>query len=95
MTNSTPEIVRYHDGSAYRVAIVQAGRKLLHAIMLEDGPLRVRKLPAKEGRFMVPLAYHGAAYPLRRALVTFKRHGKAHGCTRTARRLLDALRGAR
>lgn len=95
MPNSTPEIVRYHDGSAYRVAIVQAGRKLLHAIMLEDGPLRVRKLPAKEGRYMAPLTFRNGAYPLRRAVAGFRKHGKAHGCTRTARRFLDALRGAR
>jgi len=89
--NSTPEIVRYHDGSAHRVAIVQAGRKLLHAIMLEDGPLRVRKLPAKEGRYMAPLTFRNGAYPLRRAVAGFKKHGKAHGATKSAQRFLAGL----
>ena len=92
--DSTPKIVRYHDGSAYRVAIVHAGRKLLHALLLEDGPLRVRKLPQEEAHHMAPLVYRGGPYPLRRAVKTFRRHGKAHGCTKTASRFLAGLSGA-
>lgn len=65
-----------------------SGRKWGKIVMMEDGPLRVRKVLKSEERYMTPLLHKDAPYPVRRAVRLMRRHGRAFGVTKEARRFL-------
>lgn len=83
-----PVVVRYHSPACVRVAIVRAGRALLHLVQLDASPLRVRRVPASERHFMQPLERQGGAYPVARAVQHFRRHARTYGTTKAAAQFL-------
>ena len=93
------ELVRYHTfqkmgvhiNSNVRVALVKEGRKWLQVIAIDtsgNGGLRVWRVPKSEHKYMKTLMRGSQVYPMKRALVTFRRFGKTHGITKGAMKIL-------
>lgn len=70
-----------------KAVLVEEKRTKLHVLTM-DGKLHPRPVAKSERRFMAPATYRNKPYPLARAKRIFKRYGKAHGMTKTARRFL-------
>ena len=78
------ELVTYRTDAGIKTAIaLKPGRKWLPVIVI-DSPMRVRKVPLSERRFMTPLA----DYPLRRAVRKYLAAGRRLGITKRARKAL-------
>jgi len=101
------EIVFWRDQQNQRkVALVSEGRRWLHVVTMEGGPLTVRKVAPEERRFMTPLLVEqevervgkkvtvtgGRPYSPRRAAWHFREYAKAHGSTLKADEFLKELK---
>jgi hypothetical protein len=78
--------------SASRVAFVKhGGRKWLQVLCIDataSGGMKLWKVPLSDTQYMRPLLRKGKPYPMKRALVSFRRMGKTHGITKGAKKLL-------
>jgi hypothetical protein len=81
------ELVRYHTDNGIRSAFVKQGRKFIKVVEI-DAPIRVRKVPVSDGRYMKPLLRNGEAYSVTRAVNKFLKAGRSLGITDGARRIL-------
>jgi len=61
-------LVTYKTEEGARTAlVVKEGRKFLHVVTMDTYPLRVRKVPLKEGKYMRVIGF-----PIKRALQTYR-----------------------
>ena len=95
MTREKPEVVYYReitvkgaDGHS-RVAIkAKRGTKRTTLIVMTDHGLRALEVSNDEARYMRPVEYKGAPYPLRRAISKFRAVGRKLGQTKSAKNAL-------
>lgn len=83
------KLVMYRTDAGHKPAFVVRGRKWLKVLTM-DGGLKVSKVHKTEERHMEPLMRKGAPYVVSRAVSHFRKHGKAHGTTKTAQAILRA-----
>ena len=78
---------RYATTEGTRTALVKdGGHKYLHILMMEGGPLSVRKVALDEQKYMTDLG------PLRpKHLKVFRSNGRIHGMTSTAKAFLREI----
>jgi hypothetical protein len=84
---ATIELKQYATEEGIKTALIKAGPKWIQ-IMIMEGQLSVRRVPKAESRYMCELTHKRRPYPLKRALITFRRYGKAHGISKGAKRFL-------
>ena len=77
-----------HIESGVKVALVKTGSPKWMPILMMDGALTVRKVPASDIKHMTELRKHGIPYPLKLAVRHFRHYGKAHGMSKNAKRFL-------
>lgn len=79
----------YQTNDGTKTALVKlSGPKWIHVMVL-DGPLTVRKVPADEMKYMSDMTIkNGKAYPMKRALRHFRHFAKTSGVTKNAKRFL-------
>ena len=92
MGDGMTEVINYHTNDGVRRGmLIKTGRKYLQVIMM-DYPLRVRKVPLAEQKYMTVLEH----YPLWKCKKHFRRaakrwHGKPGDLSKTVK---QAIRGA-
>lgn len=87
-----PEVVRWHDGTGWRLAVVVGeGTKLLHVVVAGE-TLSLQKLPRTEERYMRPELHKGAPYPVKRAARLLLSRLRRLGGTKAARVALQQLK---
>lgn len=84
---ATIELKQYATGDCIKSALIKEGHKWIQ-VLLMDGKLTVRKVPKSEGRYMSELTHKNRPYPMKRALGTFRKFGRAHGISRNAKTFL-------
>ena len=88
----TPLVVSWHTDYGYQSAIVfDVGSNYIHLMPLENRPLRTRKLPINDRRYLKPLSYKGKQYPVARAKRHFKKHADTFGITKSAKKVLTSM----
>lgn len=77
------QVCKYRtDQGVFTALVGEPGRKLIPVVTI-DHPIRVRKVPMTEQKYMVPLEY-----PVKKAVRGFLKAGKALGMTKSARTFL-------
>ena len=89
-TGMTIELMQYrtNEGGTKTALVAPVLRKWRQILMMEDGPLKVRRVLSDEQRYMTPLERNGKPYPISRAIRVFRDHARTHGISRTARHFL-------
>ena len=92
------QVVRIWDGNRFCVAVIEHGRKLVHAVVIEDAGVRKLSFPLipdpDQKEFLAPPAIVGplphrhGVYPLGRACRKFLDVGRRAGITESARAML-------
>lgn len=93
------ELVLYHTfhkvrggfESAQRVAFIKKGKKWIQVLAIDassSGGMKMWKEPIAHEANMKPLLYKGKPYPVNRALKVFRKVGKTHGITKSAKAFL-------
>jgi hypothetical protein len=79
------ELMRYREeyGGARPVLVIGEGRKWMQILMVDDGRLRIRKLPIEEQRYMAPLTTNE-----RKARASFRRLARKPGTSRKIRQAI-------
>lgn len=77
-------LMRYHDGSGYRAALVTEGRTKLHVVSITDCGVRHESLALTEVRYMTELPGDP-----RRAARRMLKAGRRVGITKAARAILS------
>lgn len=82
------ELKSYRTDEGVKVAFIKTGAPKWMPVLVMDGPLRVRKVPTEEQRYMTDLTKKGKPYPVKTAVRLFRRFGKAHGISKGAKQFL-------
>jgi hypothetical protein len=78
---------QYATSDCIKAALVKEDRKWMQVLIM-DGKLVVRKVPMTEARYMSEMTHKKRPYPIKRAIATFRKFGRAHGMSNTAKRFL-------
>lgn len=81
---ATIELRQYATGQGVKTALIKEGPKWIQVLTME-GKLTVRKVPKAEARYMCELTHKRRPYPIKRAIGTFRRFGRTHGITKSAK----------
>ena len=82
------KVVTWRSNEGVRSALlVNEGRKFISLIPV-DLPVRIKKVPLTETKYMRDSEYKGKLYPLKRAVRILKRMGKEGGITKSASKAL-------
>lgn len=84
---ATIELKQYATNDGLKTALIKEGPKWIQ-ILTMDGKLIVRKVPKTEARYMCELTFKRRPYPIKRAIKTFRRFGRSHGISKTAKHFL-------
>jgi len=82
---ATIELKQYATESGVRTAFVREQRKWIQVLIMDGKNITVRKVPKSEARYMCELVYKRQPYPIKRALKTFRKFGRKHGMSRSAK----------
>lgn len=88
-------VKQYRTDEGVRVCLVrepERQRKFIQVLVMDAGKtsgLTVKRVPLDETRHMAELLSHGTTYPLIRAARIFRRFGKSHGASKSARKFLQ------
>jgi hypothetical protein len=96
------ELVSYHTfrkvrngyESAVRCAFVRRGRKWMQVLCIDattTGGMKLWKVPLSDEQYMRPLLRKGKAYPVKKAIKSFRAMGKTHGISKGAKKLLKEV----
>jgi hypothetical protein len=90
------QMVRYHDGERYCVALAwTGGRKFMHIVTQTDLGVVKRTVPIEDERYCEPLMRSGLPYTVERGVEYLKRIGRKAGITQGAIDILDAAIGSK
>ncbi len=82
------ELKHYATEHGVKTALVRmSGPKWIHILIME-GPLHLRKVPATDTQFLSDVTFKGRPYPINRAVKTFRHYGRSHGTTTGAKMFL-------
>jgi len=80
--------------SSVRCAFIKRGTKWIQVLCIDatsTGGMKLWKVPLSDEQYMRPLLLKGKAYPISRALKSFRAMGKTHGISKGAKKLLKEV----